>query len=254
MRLTVHGGGTAPAVGMLATWDPFLPAHEGQLGDLRAHAEARGLAALALLLDPAPALLLNGPANWPVHSDVPARVARLRACGVAVGVLDFDPQDLGAGAEDLFDVVFAQAPLKEFWLKFGQTVGSGPRGNTRAVRLQGVRRRMGVRVLPADAVPEASARVRRHLAAGAPAAAAAITGRRAAFTAPPSGRLRLAWAPGEYAVVAFAAAFGAASGTAARVALCASDDGLCDVAWPAGTDRLEFVRGPGDAEADTVAA
>jgi riboflavin kinase/FMN adenylyltransferase len=227
---------------MLGSWDPFAGDHARVMGEMVEHAHAWGLAAVAIMIDPAPYIFIHGTRGWPVYDDAATRARLLRDAGIdAVGRLHFTAGDLNGTAEQVFDEVCAHVELAEFWLGSQQTVGPGGAGSHVAVQVQARRRGMGLRVLPPDGARQMGVRVRSLLAEGSVAAAAELVGRVPALTRPAGDTVRLGWAPGRYRVTGGGAALH-------EVVIAADDCGDCAFRWPSPEFTvLHFVAGPGDA-------
>jgi len=254
MRATVHGSADHPAIAMLSTFDPCLDGYAAGVRQLVEVASRRGMTPVAVLLDPPPAVFLNAPGTWPVYSDVVQRVAWLRALGATVVAVHFDATDLAFAAPDFFDMLAPHVDLREFWLKYRQTVGSGPRGSGVGTRLEAARRGIKVVGLPADALGAEAAAVRRLLHAGAPGKAARIVGRGAVLVRPEQARMRLAWGAGRYE---FAICGSATPSLPLRgpvtLDLHPAVGGGVEVQWPDPHVRyLLALRGPGDAIPDAI--
>jgi hypothetical protein len=198
MLATLHGPADDPAIAMLSTWDPYLPGFDLGLQQLVASAHKRGMTPVAVLLDPPPAVFINAPGEWPVYSDVRARLEWLRRRGATVISIEFSRDDLAFAADEFFDVVCPLVDLREFWLKYRQTVGSGPRGSGVGTTLSAVRRGIKVVGLPPDDLGAEAVAVRQLLRAGAVGKAAELVGRAPVFARPRDGRVRMAWLEGVY--------------------------------------------------------
>ena len=249
MQMQMHGLVDGPVVAVLSTWDPFLGSHARLLDRLQAHAGASGLQAVAVLLDPAPALLLNGAQRWPVYHDAATRVCFLQSSGIgAVARINFVAADLGDTAAGFFALLRRQMTIAEFWLRDGQTIGSGPRGNATAIHVDCLRHKARLERLPADDTQLQCSLARQQLAAGAVARAATGVGRPPIVSRPRSRQASVAWREGRYLAQALASPLDVPSqrGTLS-VRLTKRSDGMCHFAWPdPQVEYLTFLAGPGD--------
>ncbi len=256
MRATLHGSADQPAIAILSTFDPCLDGYAAGVRQLVDVAGRRGMTPVAVLLDPPPAVFLNAPGTWPVYSAVVQRVAWLRALGATVVAVHFDAADLAFAAPEFFDLLAPHVDLREFWLKYRQTVGSGPRGSGVGTRLEAARRGIKVVGLPADDLGAEAAVVRRLLHAGAPGKAARLVGRGPVLVRPEQARLQLAWGAGRYEF----AICGSTTPTLplrgpVTLELRPVDGGGVEVHWPDPHVRyLLALRGPGDALPDPIDA
>lgn len=246
MNARLHGRLDRPAVAVVGVWDPVFPAHRRLFEELRDEAHERSLAALAILLDPAPPALLHGPRRFPVYDEVAERIAMLRACGVD-GVLRvrFRKADVFAGAADLLAVVEPHARLAELWLGAQQTLGRLDAGSYDTAERLTRERGVTLRRLPFGRVRPGS--VVDLLAAGRLGEAATLVGRPPVRHRPRAERLRLEWCPGRYRVVALGRNDDGAAGSPFEVDVAKAARGLPLLAWPdRAIERLAFVAGPGD--------
>jgi hypothetical protein len=251
MFLTLHGTVTRPAVTTAVTWDPFTPYVANFARLLAARARTGGWSAVPMLLDPAPPALRNGEPQWPFLHDVPTRVQLLLDCGAeAVAVVGFRHDDLTKGAGDLFDVVGTGVRIAEFWLRRGQSLGSGPEGSPEGVLEAAARRGFPCRFVR-QLNQQAAVAVRDALLAGGVARAARYVGTYPTLRQPRSGAVRLAWQAGTYrAIPADSPSASVDSAPPIDVALVPSPRGMALLDWPdRAVEYLRFVRGPGDVAA-----
>lgn len=255
MKTRLHGTIARPAVAVVGVWDPLLPDHHRLFADLRAHAAANDLAAVAVVLDPPPQALLYGPADAPVFHDLRTRLRLLLGEGLdAVVSLHLSERDLLAGAEAFFDHVSRRVALRELWLGARQTLGRGAVGSVRAIDEAAARRGIAQTRLP-DLRPPTGA-VQRLLAEGRIAEAGRLVGQAPIRSRPRgNGSVRLAWQPGRYRAVPLADPVAPLDTSTSAVDAIPAEAGLVTFAWPdPAVPYLAFVRGPGDPTARDVRA
>ena len=259
MKAILHGAVERPAVAVVGVWDPFVASHRELMCALCDHARACQCAAVAVLIDPPPGTVSHvrfryGTAGWPVYDSVMARVHRIRECGVdAVLRISFAPRDYTGSAARFLDLVGAQVSLAEIWLGALQHLGPGENGSGAAVARYAAAHGLTLTMLPLP--PVGGYDVRALLASGRLHDAAAIVGHPPTWSRPPSGTLRLAWAPGDYQVVSWRPGGVAAAQNTQIVRLAAVRGGPARLEWPdAHIPFLPFVAGPADlAPVQTVA-
>src|SRR6476620_3044356 len=139
MKATLFGQIDKPVMAIVGVWDPFLPAHLDLFARLVSEAASRSYASVAILIDPAPQMLMYGPSHWPVYDDFKSRAKMMLDLGLdGLLHLDFDRDGLKAGAVEFFELIMAQIPLAELWLGQMQRLGSGDAGSVETVdRLAG---------------------------------------------------------------------------------------------------------------------
>jgi hypothetical protein len=248
MKLTPFGHCSRTAVTTLSTWDPFLKESAAFVKLLAAYAHRHDQDAAALLIDPTPAAVVKGEAQWPYFQDVATRVDLLLECGVdAVGVISFTADDLAAGAHEFFEVITDRWALSEFWLRTHQSLGSGPKGSAAAVRTECVERSVKLRHVKRF-IADVGIVTRASLAEGSVARASHAARALPTFRRPATGQVRMAWQPGVYfAVAAQRPEFGLAHDAAFPVMLTASTDGVSELQWPdPAIEYLRFTSGPAD--------
>lgn len=251
MHTTLLGEISRPAVATLGTWDPFFVEHDRMLAELVGFARHRDAPAMAILLDPPPAVFNNGPQSWPRYHGLQTRLQLLRRTGVdAVMIVHFTEADLKHDAKAFFDLVCGTAPLGHFWLRHSQTIGSGSRGGGIAILAQSVKRKFELTWLPSDALRAQSSVVRGHLAAGAISCAAAMVGRFPSIDRDERGMTQVAWPPGRYHALHGETSTDRPTSIRAHteIELRVGDDGMSTFDWPQNMmDTIAFVAGPGDA-------
>ena len=248
MRAVLHGRiGGRPAVAVIGVWDPLLSAHRELLAELCAHAAGRGMASLAIALDPDPVRFLWGTPDLPVYTDLATRVQQLLACGLD-GVLHvhFAARDIEAGAADLFAVADRHVSLAELWLGSRQSLGRMEAGNFTTIERLATERGVRLNILPFRRLETRA--VRECLRAGRVAEAATLVGQPPIQRRPRSGALRLAaWWPGLYRAVPVRHPACAADGEPLTLRLVKEARRLPRLEWPdPGIEYLAFVGGPGD--------
>jgi FAD synthase len=250
MRLVgVHGQLHRPALAVIGTWDPLLPQHLALFDTLRWSARRQELAAVAVVLDPSPALFLNGEANWPVYNDLLTRVWLMLDAGLdAVAHIGFEEADLDGEAEQFIDVVFPHIHLKQVWLGSAQSLGRGPKGNRKAVETILSRRGIELRVLDATADAAGSAEVRSLLGAGCIEAAIRLAGRPPFRSRTSAGLYGMAVRPGVYRVQGFETPNRKLKAAPHEITMLHDSTGLSMFKWPKNCDceYLAFAKGPGD--------
>jgi FAD synthase len=199
MKATLYGQIERPALAIVGVWDPFLPAHNELFSALIAQATAHSQPSLAILLDPAPQLMMYGPSQWPVYNDLGSRAKLMLEMGLdGLLHLDFTRQDLKAGAGDFFEVVLANVPLAELWLGQRQQLGSGEAGGPVAVSGLADRHRIKVERLQEADLGIVSRDIRNYLNTGRLQEAHKVVGRPPIFARPEGMRLESGWKPGLY--------------------------------------------------------
>ncbi|MEP6994834.1 MAG: hypothetical protein ABI968_09960, partial [Acidobacteriota bacterium] len=232
MQLTLCGGTQAPAVAMLGLWDPFTQSHEALIRQMCSHARSEGLSAVAVLLDPAPAVYVSA-RPWPTFSDHQTRLSLLQSIGLdAVACVTFSREDLESGAEDFFDLVCAHIDLKEFWIKPAQALGSGSRGGPWAVLAQTRKRGITLRRLPPEPDGDAGAAGRSHLVKGEFRRARCCVGRPPTLHRPPGDDVSLPWPSGWYQAVPVEFPDGSAVSSSFGIELPPNPGGTATLRWP----------------------
>jgi FAD synthase len=247
MRATIHGKITGPAFAVAGAWDPLTSRHRELFEQLHCEARRNSCSSLVIAIDPDPAILLHGRAEWPVCNDLHTRIRLLLASGIdAVLHVHFHKDDLSRGAREFFDLVTAQVALKELWLGAHQSLGRGPNGSQQTI-LE-IAQQCGIRVQRLPVARDGTAfDVRRSLAAGLVAEIAQGVGLPPIRSRPRSGAVRLAWRPGCYEVAALDSTTLRPAGPRLHAELMPSPSGLPKLAWPdPGIRYLAFVKGPAD--------
>jgi FAD synthetase len=248
MKATLFGHITAPVAAIVGVYDPFLPQHQELILELVSSAHKRALAAVAIVLDPAPPLLLYGASEWPVYEDFQVRLRRMRRCGLdSVVRVRLSRKDLDAGAADLLEVVYSHFCIKELWLGERQSLGVGPAGSNSTISALADQHKIRLRRLPTLQRSAKRIDVRQLLTSGHVAEARSAVGHPPVRSRPSSGRLRLAWATGLYRAIPLDRPEGVTTSTPLKVFVNAESTGLPSIDWPDREIRyLAFMSGPGD--------
>jgi hypothetical protein len=246
VKTTLHGEVRAPVAAVVGVWDPLLPAHRDLFADLRRHASAHDLAAVAIVLDPSPQALLYGAADAPVYHDLRTRIAILLAAGLdAVLTVHLAERDLLAGAEAFFDRVGRRHDLRELWLGARQTLGRGEVGSVRVIERTAADRGVALTRLPDRRLPTGT--VQRLLAEGRLDEAAQLVGGSPIQSRPRGESLTLAWSPGSYRAVPLRDPTAPIAAPALTIDAIPTGAGLVRIPWPSrDIPALAFLRGPGD--------
>jgi FAD synthase len=248
MRLTLHGRCTRPAVMIIGTWDPFLPAHARLIRKLVRYARRTRREAVAVVLSPHPSLLLHSRREWPVYSHVDATVRILQAMGVASVVrLRLARRELDVGARELFRAVTRRVRIQEVWLGHRQSLGPGRLGGADAIAVAARRHRFSCIRLPRESDAGHGSTARYLLGQGRAAAAARLVGLPPLLKRPRSRSLLVAWAPGRYVMRAVTAPEDAARLGATYRLLVTADRQGGRLVWPTNGPRwLAAVKGPAE--------
>jgi FAD synthase len=246
MRATLHGTAARPVAAVVGAWDPIVPEHEALFRDLCVYSRENGRSPVAVVLEPAPPLLLHGATQWPVYDDLPTRLARIFRCGMeGILLLRFAMKDVNAGAAELFETLTQQLDLSELWVGARQSFGRGAEGSFEAIAREADRRRVGLKRLADLRAP--GGRVRQLLAAGSLVEAAEIVGRPPVRSRPRRGKLGCAWAPGLYRAVPLDHPDAPLLASPIAVPLLQEESGMALLSWPDRSIKyLAFVSGPGD--------
>jgi FAD synthase len=244
----MYGAAVGPSIAVAGVWDPLGPSHRELFEQLHCRARRNALSSLVIVIDPDPARLLQGDAQWPVCNDLRTRVRLLLASGIdGVLHLHFARNDLSFGAREFFSLVTAQVALQEFWLGARQSLGRGPAGSQQTI--MEITRQCGITVrhLPRLRPTGAPYDVRKRLAEGHVAEIARLVGHPPMRTRPRSGVVRLAWQPGCYGVQALDSLTMHPTGPRMEAELVAARRGLPTLQWPDhGVKYLAFMKGPAD--------
>jgi hypothetical protein len=248
MNATLSAPVTLPAVAIAGTWDPFLPDYEAMLQQLVQRSTETGRCAVAVMIDPSPTVFINGPQVCPLFCDAETRIMMLHHLGMdSVLTIHFSKEDLMRSVEDFFDLVQQHIPLQEFWLREGQTLGSGGRGNTVAILNCLSPRRIRLKVLKGR--PDRKD-LFQYLAQGRIQATSALVGRYPVVSRCVAGTPTLAWASGIYRVAPVAHPSMSVNTFGEPLWLELYDTGEVRRAflWPkeVETPFLAFLEGPGD--------
>jgi hypothetical protein len=248
MHLTLHGRPTRPTIATFGTWEPFITTSAEFVKTMVSYAQKRELATTALLVDPSPPAVVQGEEKWPYFQDVPTRVQLLRDLGIdSVGVIGFAAPDLASGAPEFFELISKEITLAEFWLRTKQSIGSGAKGGTIAVKAECKRLGCTLRFIKRF-TGDVGVVTRESLKMGTLKRAIAVTRTLPTLRRPPSGFVRMAWHIGEYR------AFAATSpdtevtyGDEITLRLVGGDGGMALLEWPdPSIEYLRFTAGPRD--------
>lgn len=250
MRAQLYSTRKPPVAAIVGTWDPLVPAHYDLFRALNRHAREASLASLAVVLHPAPAeLIKERVTSWPRYHDLPARLAMMQAAGLdEVLVVHFRSADVDAPAQAFFAVLDAHVVLHELWLGATQSLGRGPQGSYRAIRLLAARRGCVLERLPPSTNTEPGYAVRQFLREGRLREAIRTVGQPPVWGRPRSGVLRLNWRAGGYTVVPLASPTSIPKRSdAMAVRLERDEKGWARLEWPGrDIEWLAFLAGPGD--------
>jgi FAD synthase len=248
MRATMYGAAAGPSIAVAGVWDPLAPSHRELFEQLHCRARRNSLSSLVIVIDPDPARLLQGDAQWPVYNDLQTRVRLLLASGIdGVLHLHFARNDLSFGAREFFSLVTAHVALKEFWLGARQSLGRGPAGSQETI--MEITRQYGIPVqhLPRLQPTGAPYDIRKSLAGGRVAEIARLVGHPPMRGRPRSGIVRLAWQPGCYGVQALDSLTMHPTGPRMEAELVPARRGLSTLQWPDRSVKyLAFMKGPAD--------
>lgn len=197
---TFHGEPGRPAIIIVGVWDPFASGYRALLSRLVAEAHARHLAAVTVLLDPAPVQFLATMNTWPIFEPAAVRIERMRQLGVdGTVVVHFTRSHLTTSPALFMESIRAHIPIAELWLGVNQVFGRGESGSQEAIFRVGRSQGFGVRLLDGATDPKGmSFGLRARLASGCVAAARELVGHVPVHARPTGAPLRLAWAPGCY--------------------------------------------------------
>jgi hypothetical protein len=248
MRAVLHGTVRRPAAIVVGTWDPLLPDHRELFARLSRAAHRRSLDFVAIMLDPAPALLRWGATSWALYDGTSIRQHLIRRSGSdAVVRIRFSNRDLDATAAQFLAFVGSYLTLAELYLGAGQVLGNGPEGMEDAIARSAAEHGMLLRRLPPTGLTPTIGRVRALLALGRLRGASELVGRPPTWARPPAGVLRLAWRPGIYRGVPISRPDGEPRADPVEIELTAQARGLPRMGWPPLPSRyLAFTAGPGD--------
>lgn len=256
MKAILHGHIDTQVAAVVGVWDPLLPAHRNLFQQLTKSARTNNANSMVIIIEPDPGILIWGEETRPLYDDLNVRIQLILEWGIdAAMVLHFTKSDLGATAEDFFNVIEEQVSLSEFWLGANQTLGNGPKGSLETVQLLAQEKKLRLRILPELGVTEIGYQVRWFLLTGELKQATMLVGRPPLRTRPESERLSFAWREGVYSTTpmgSLAELKAPESQTSIKLQLVSGDKGLYYLKWP---DRkyeyLAFIEGPGDAMTTT---
>lgn len=246
MKATIYGNIDKPVMAIVGVWDPFLPAHQELFARLISEAAARDHASVAILLDPAPQMLMYGPSAWPVYDNLHSRIRQMMGLGLdGLLHLDFAREDLKAGASDFFETVTAQVNLAELWLGQHQRLGSGDLGSVETVNRVAELFEVRLERLPEADLGALSRDIRTLLGAGSLREAQNVVGRPPVMARPEALELECAWKPGLYQAKALTGR--GMAGETLYLELVQDQERRRFFKWPdQGIEFLAFIAGPGD--------
>ncbi len=233
---------------VVGNFDPLVQAHRQLMERLFLRSRSRSLTSLAIVFHPNPRALLFGPQDWPIYNDIKARIAIIRACGVAaVMLIHFTKKDLDLGAEDLFKLVNLHTHLEEFWLGSRQSLGFGPQGSQNTITKLAKKQHTQVKFLPPSTAEKDSYFARQALASGHVRKAKRLVGFPPIWNRPRSSKIRLPWPPGDYIGVPLDDPLSSNRFPRIPVRLETATSTSVTFEWPdRSIEWLAFVKGPGD--------
>jgi riboflavin kinase/FMN adenylyltransferase len=173
-------GGTAVTVG---TFDGVHRGHQDVLGRLVRRARAADLPSLLVTFEPHPLEVLNPAAAPRLLTAREEKLAALRATGLDfVAILPFTPDLAAQSAEQFVDrVLLERFRMRMLLIGHDHGFGRGREGDVETLRALGASRGFGVEVVApvqnAEGEPVSSSLIRRAVASGELAEAAAALGR-----------------------------------------------------------------------------
>jgi len=183
----VHGHRNAPAWAgaavAIGNFDGVHVGHRALIDRARAHADARGLRAVALTFDPHPSEVLAPHAARPRVCSLARRLELLAAAGVDAAVVEPFTRELAACTADAFvdDVLLGALGARAIVVGYDFSYGQNRTGSTEMLRAHGARAGAEVEVVaPVEVGGEvaSSSRIRAYLRAGDLPAAERMLGRR----------------------------------------------------------------------------
>ncbi len=163
---------------IVGTWDPLLPAHLALFTRLSRAAHRQCLDFVAVMLDPAPALLRWGASSWAVYDGASVREHLIRRSGGdAVLRIRFAKSDLDGTAAQFLALVGSHLRFTELYLGDGQVLGNGPDGMEGAIARYLAKHGMCLRRLPPTGLTPTISQVRALLAMGRVRRASELVGR-----------------------------------------------------------------------------
>src|SRR5262245_22434344 len=199
MDAQLFGSVGKPAAIVVSSWDPLVPPARAFLSELVTYTRAHDQSAVAIVLDPAPQRYLRGPSKWPVYMSFRARLHWLFGQGLdGVVRIDFQEPDLKRGVYDLLDVVRAQIPVAEIWMRPNQTFGRVAAGSRMAVAMYAKRHALTWKSASTPDTRVIANTVHHHLWRGQVTEAEAVVGLPPMWSRPESGLFEVAWPAGRY--------------------------------------------------------
>jgi len=250
MDAQLFGSVDKPAVIVVSSWDPLVPESRAFLRELVTYTRAHDQSAVAIVLDPAPQRYLRGPSKWPVYMSFRARSHWLFCQGLdGVVRIDFREPDLKRGVYDLLDIVRAQIPLAEIWMRPNQTFGRVAPGSRMAVAMYAKRHALAWKSPRTPETRVIANTVHHHLWRGQITKAEAVVGLPPMWSRPESGLFEVAWPAGRYYVALATLETPVRYGEPFAVELHEDVDGISRIEWPApDAEHLVILGGPGDAD------
>ena len=192
-----------PALAVIGTWDPLVPAHRKLFQELARKAARAGLTPLVIILFPSPVRLLNpDPAICLEYTDLRARVALIRECAaVKVLTVRMTARDLDASSRSFFDLIRSHICLRALWLGANQSLGRCKQGSAAAIATLARRRKISLRRLDVCKESRVGGMALRFLGEGKLRYAVRCVGHAPIWGRPRSGVLKLNWPPGKYLAI-----------------------------------------------------
>jgi hypothetical protein len=187
-------------VAVVGAFDPLSDAHFDLFHQMSRAGTDTGLAALAIILFPAPATFVNPRYDGCLaYSALEARLALIREFGnVRVLVVRMTNLDIDASCEDFVDLLNTRVNLRELWLGPNQSLGRGRQGSYDAIAALAKTRRISLRRLGGQSGLLAGRGALNLASQGKLRDAIRATGHPPIWGRPRAGRLQLHWPPGRY--------------------------------------------------------
>lgn len=251
MRSRIYGSRSGDHLVLIGTWDPTLQAHEHVFRDAVTTAASHGRQVAVITLNPAPPAQIFGPATFPTFTDVSARLALQRQCGVQTRiVVQMSRRELEYGADFFLSQVSRLIPFSELWLGAKQSLGPNRLGDHQAVLDYCEKRRVSLQRLPELNSKKTMFEARKFLAAGHLRRAIDLIQYPLYWARPRTTVVKLYWPPGCYRVASVDKPFEGSYVDISRITL--SAESTIDASWFNWPDRripwLAFLSGPADPE------
>lgn len=194
------------AIAVVGAFDPISDAHVNLFRQLSQAATDLGIVALAIVLFPAPAILVNtGYDGCLVYSALEARLALIRELGnVCAVVVRMTRSDIDAPCEEFFDLLETRVSLRELWLGPNQSLGRGRQGSYDAIAALAQRRTMTLRRLVGPSGLLAGRGALNLASQGKLRDAMRTTGHPPIWGRPRAERVNLSWPRGRYVALPIA--------------------------------------------------